>query len=161
MSIPYIRPHRSPRTNFKAVCGWLAEKKKKIGGVVTAIGGACYVGWRLWQPIGNKLNTLNETAAATQSLRVEIDTRAAARDKQFNAITDRLEAGAEAQQETTKALAVTNARLDGTNTRLDDTNKRLDIIIPLLRVQARAPGVPKGEYVTAPAYGPPAPGREQ
>lgn len=100
---------------FRVIGSWAVEKWKTLTAIVTALTIAVGVALALWRPIGAKLTTLEQTAAATQSIRNEIDTRSEARDKQFNAIAKRLDEGATAQQATSTALAVTTAKLEGTN----------------------------------------------
>lgn len=152
---------------FKAVCAWFVAWWKAICVCGTVIGGI----W-MWviTPIAGEYRQNHANAAATQTIATglsalndKVDLLKLKRDAQLDGIVSTGQALGEKVGATITKVEVTNAKVEALTQAQKDTNHRLDIIIPLLRNQASAPHHldADGEYVTAPSYGPPAPGRDQ
>lgn len=152
---------------FKAVCAWFGAWWKAIGVCATIVGGI----W-MWviTPIANEYHQNHANAAATQAsavgmvaLNEKVDLLKLKRDAQLDGIVSTGQALGEKVGATITRVEVTNAKVEALTRSQDEINSQLRVIIPLLRSQASAPHHldADGEYVTAPAYGPPRPGAQQ
>lgn len=146
-------------THVRAVGAWVSSWWKVIG-VCGGIIGAIWM--YVITPIAGEYRQNHANATATQAsaaglsdLTVRIDLLKAKRDMQLDAMASTGQAlGAKLDATITK-VEVTNARVEALTRAQEETNRRLDVLLPLLRVQARAPAENTGEFVTAPTFGPP------